>query len=96
MFKSIQNPYWINPQQVTTKSNDFNAIFALKVEEFQVNSGMLDVQTHKLTEYQIIREILWTLRCPVETPLFKIVNAFKKNGEVGPASLKKIHILETS
>jgi len=69
MSGHVQSPYWEQEQTLATSHN-----FASMVENLQEEGGKLGVRTNKLTEYQVLREILWMLRSPVESVLFQLRN----------------------
>jgi gamma-tubulin complex component 5 len=52
------------------------ARLAATVEGQLEAAGSLGVRTAKFTEQQVVRELLWMLRCPADSPLFEL-------GEVG-------------
>jgi len=71
---NIQFPYWEREQSLPCYSSCLDSNLANIVENLQEEGGKLGVRTKKLSEYQILREILWMLRSPVESPLFQYNN----------------------
>lgn len=68
----IQFPFWKDEQVVKPKSDALTANLAAVHEKFLEDSGKLDARTEKVTEYQLLREILWMLRHPVDSPIFEL------------------------
>jgi len=63
--ETLQFPYWWEEQPDPASS------FASQTEARLQALGHLELQTEKITEYQLIREIIWMLRCPVDSPVFQ-------------------------
>ena len=72
--ENVQFPYWEREQPVVGRSSGLGPNLANLVESLQEEKGKLGVRTSKLSEYQVLREILWMLRSPVESPLFQFLN----------------------
>lgn len=70
--EEVQFPYWAEEQVVRVESKERSANIARITERLREEEGELKVRTNKLTEYQVIRELVWVLRSPVETPLFTL------------------------
>jgi len=67
----LQFPYW-NKKQSLVSNNDLLAPnFASEVVKYQRDNGKICSDPCFLSEYQILREICWMLRNPVESPLFE-------------------------
>jgi len=69
--QNVQFPYWDveqDPKFIGTNR------FSIEMEQSLEQRGRLNVRTEKLSEYQLIREILWILRAPTESPLFELRN----------------------
>jgi len=71
---NIQFPYWEREQSLPSYSSCLDSNLANIVENLQEEGGKLGVRTRKLSEYQVLREVLWMLRSPVESPLFQYRN----------------------
>jgi len=71
---NIQFPYWEREQSLPCYSSCLDSNLANIVENLQETGGKLGVRTRKLSEYQVLREVLWMLRSPVESPLFQYRN----------------------
>lgn len=70
-FRSkVQYPYWSEEQRFPVSEANYSG----RVEELLERNGKLDVRTEKVTEYQLIREILWMLRNPTNSPIFELRN----------------------
>ena len=68
-FRShVQHPYWSEEQRFPVSGVNY----AGRVEDLLEKKGKLDVRTEKVTEYQLIREILWMLRNPTNSPIFEL------------------------
>ena len=72
--ENIQFPYWEREQSLPSNSSCLDSGLANIVENLQEEGGKLGVRTRKLSEYQVLREVLWMLRSPVESPLFQYRN----------------------
>ena len=72
--ENVQFPYWENRQDVVVDSDDLSAVIAHTVEKERVKQGELKVEAIKMTEYQVIREVLWMLRQPTQSPLFTMTS----------------------
>eukprot|EP00092_Neocalanus_flemingeri_P037301 GFUD01040623.1.p1 GENE.GFUD01040623.1~~GFUD01040623.1.p1 ORF type:complete len:962 (+),score=214.69 GFUD01040623.1:57-2942(+) len=74
LLDNVQFPYWEKEQVVrtTTAHPQHSPDFANSVEKLLEDGGKLGVKTSKLSEYQVLREILWMLRSPAESPLFQL------------------------
>ena len=72
LAENVQFPYWVNDQIVGTDSSHLSNNFSSLVEKQMEDAGKLVVRTSKLSEFQVLREILWMLRSPVESPLFHL------------------------
>lgn len=70
-FRSnVQYPYWSEEQRFPVSEANYSG----RVEKLLERKGKLDVRTEKVTEYQLIREILWMLRNPTNSPIFELRN----------------------
>ena len=67
---NLQFPYWNEEQRFPPSSDNFSGRTEQRLEFL----GKLDVRTEKVTEYQLIREILWMLRTPTDSPVFEFRN----------------------
>lgn len=72
MRNQVQFPFWKEEQVVKPKSDALTANLACVHEKFLEDSGKLNARTEKVTEYQLLREILWMLRHPVDSPIFEL------------------------
>jgi len=68
--QNVQFPYWDKDQTLQCNSYCIDSNLASVVENLQEEGGKLGVRTKKMSEYQVLREVLWMLRSPVESPLF--------------------------
>ena len=48
--------------------------FKHKTDTIRLSNPLCYIRTEKLSEYQLIREILWMLRAPTESPVFELRN----------------------
>ena len=72
--ENIQFPYWQKSQVVNVTSEENCAKIADICERQLEDDGHVGVRSNKMTECQVIREVLWMLRHPVASPLFRIVD----------------------
>ena len=86
--ENVQFPYWREEQSVRPDSEERSANMARITRAVREERGELGLRSNTLTEYQVVRELLWMLRSPVETPLFTQTNGeFRVAARVSISSL---------
>ena len=74
MRENVQFPFWIKTQTVAVDSDEPSATLAEDVEKMRVKSGEAGVESVKMSEYQVLREVLWMLRSPTQSTMFHLNN----------------------
>ena len=86
--EKVQYPYWREEQTVRPESQERSANIARITQAGREEGGEVGVRTNTMTEYQVVRELLWMLRSPVETPLFTLIKGeFRVAAKISISSL---------